>query len=71
MSILCLLDMKFLMKMVLGKFREHPVLGGSEVFSELGTETGKLHGRPVFVQIKIFMKMILGKFHEHPVFVVN
>jgi hypothetical protein len=47
--ILCLLEMKFLMKMVLGKFREHPVLGGNEVFSEIGTGKRKFRERPVFL----------------------
>ena len=46
------MEMKFLIKMVLGKFREHPVLGGSEVFSELGTETGKLHERPGMYKLR-------------------
>ena len=43
------MEMKSLIKMVLGKFREHPVLGGSEVFSEVGTGKRKNRERPVFL----------------------
>jgi len=51
------MEMKFVIKMVLGKFREHPVPGGNEVVSG----KGKLRGRPVFVANYKFHENDTGK----------
>ena len=53
--------MKFLLKMVLGKFREHPVLVGSEVFIEIGTGEDNFRERPVFVANQEFHESDTGK----------
>ena len=54
-SVLCLLEIKMLIKMVLGKFREHPVLLGNEVVDENGTrQISRASCDPVLVGNEVF-----------------
>jgi hypothetical protein len=59
------------MRMVLGKFRGHPVLDGNEVFDKNGT--GQISRASEDWWKKFFIEVGTGKtkFRERPVFLAN